>query len=73
MGLSKNIRFSDEMGIQFRAEFFNIFNRVNYDLPGPTPGDARTPANNANYHRITRTVPGIGDPRIMQFGLKFVF
>jgi hypothetical protein len=73
MGLFKRFSFSDDVNLQFRAEFFNIFNRVNFDIPGPTPGDNRTPANNANYHRITRTVPGIGDPRIMQFGLKFLF
>ncbi len=61
------------MNLQFRAEFFNLFNRVNFDIPGTTPGDNRTTANTANYNRITRTVPGSGDPRIMQFGLKFLF
>ena len=33
MGLSKNVRISNDMGVQFRAEFFNIFNQVNFANP----------------------------------------
>ena len=73
MGLFKNFRFTNEMNVQFRAEFFNIFNQVNFDIPGTTPGDNRIAANSANFGKITRTVPVTGDPRIIQFGLKFVF
>ena len=73
MGLAKNFRFTDDMNVQFRAEFFNVFNQVNLDIPGTSPGDNRTSVSGANYNRSTRTVPGIGDPRIIQFGLKFVF
>jgi hypothetical protein len=61
------------MNVQFRAEFFNIFNQVNFDIPGTNPNDNRTSVSGANYNRVTRTVPGVGDPRILQFGLKFVF
>ena len=73
MGLFKNFRFTNDMNMQFRAEFFNIFNQVNLDIPGTTPNDNRTSVSGANYNRATRTVPGVGDPRIVQFGLKFVF
>ena len=67
MGLSKNVRFSNDMGVQFRAEFFNIFNQVNFANPN-------TGLNNAaSFGRITGTHANQGDPRIMQFGLKFVF
>jgi hypothetical protein len=66
MGLSKNVRFSDDMGVQFRAEFFNIFNQVNFANPA-------TGVNSASFGRITSTHANQGDPRIMQFGLKFVF
>src|SRR5687767_5005320 len=66
MGLSKNMRFSDDMGVQFRAEFFNIFNQVNFANPSTT-------VNSASFGRITGTHANQGDPRIMQFGLKFVF
>jgi hypothetical protein len=66
MGLSKNMRFNDDMSVQFRAEFFNIFNQVNFANPA-------TAVNSASFGRITSTHANQGDPRIMQFGLKFVF
>jgi hypothetical protein len=67
MGLSKNFRFNDARYVQFRVEFFNIFNMVNYDVPNTAVN------NQATLGRITRTDPSSGDPRILQFGLKFVF
>ena len=33
MGLFKRFRFTDDMNVQFRAEFFNVLNRVNFDIP----------------------------------------
>jgi hypothetical protein len=66
MGLFKNFRFSTDMNVQFRAEFFNIFNTVNFDIPN-------TNRSGGNFGVITRTDPSFGDPRILQFGLKFVF
>ena len=73
MGVFKNFRLKSEVNIQFRAEFFNLFNRVNFDIPGTTPNDNRIAVNSANFGTITRTVPVTGDPRLLQFGLKFVF
>ena len=66
MGLSKNFRFNTDMTVQFRAEVFNVFNQVNFDNPA-------TAVNSASFGRITTTHPNQGDPRIMQFGLRFVF
>jgi hypothetical protein len=63
LGLTKNFRFTNDMNIQFRAEFFNAFNTVNFNNPGTNVSEA------ARFGRIT----GAGDARIMQFGLKFVF
>ena len=63
MGLFKRFRFSNEMNLQFRAEFFNLFNTVNFSNPNTTVNTAAT------FGRIT----GVQDPRIMQFGLKFLF
>ena len=67
MGLSKNFRFNSSSYVQARVEFFNIFNQVNLDVPNTAVN------NQATLGRITRTDPGSGDPRILQFGLKFVF
>jgi len=66
MGLFKNFRVNTDMNVQFRAEFFNVFNQVNFDIPN-------TNRSGGNFGRITRTDPSFGDPRILQFGLKFVF
>ena len=52
-----------DMNFQFRAEFFNLFNTVNFNNPGTTVNSAAT------FGRITAAE----DPRIMQFGLKFLF
>jgi hypothetical protein len=49
--------------IQFRAEFFNIMNFVNFANPGSVFGSP-------SFGRISATS---GAPRILQFALKFLF
>jgi hypothetical protein len=49
--------------IQFRTEVFNLFNRQNLGNP-----DANL--SSPNFGRITNTV---GDPRVIQLALKYVF
>ena len=66
MGLFKMMGLGNDMSMQFRAEFFNVFNQVNLDNPA-------TAVNSASFGRITNTHPNAGEPRIIQFGLKFVF
>ena len=36
MGFFKNFPVHERMRLQFRAEFFNLFNRVNYTAPNQT-------------------------------------
>jgi hypothetical protein len=48
--------------LEFRAEFFNAFNRVNLNNPTTT-------FTSSLFGRIT----GAGDPRILQFGLRYAF
>jgi hypothetical protein len=62
LGVIKNNNFTDRMKLQFRAEFFNIFNNVNFNGPGSTVG---TPG----FGKIT----GARDPRILQLMLKVMF
>jgi hypothetical protein len=73
MGLFKNFRYGASANVQLRIEAFNIFNQVNFDIPGTTPGDSRIAVTQPNFGHITRTVPVTGDPRLIQFGLKFIF
>jgi hypothetical protein len=63
LSLMKNFNFTERKYLQFRAEFFNIFNHPNFGLPNtniedPIHGGQITNAN---------------DPRIMQFALKLYF
>jgi hypothetical protein len=48
--------------LQFRWEIFNVFNKVNFNAPVAA-------LNSASFGQIQTA----GDPRIMQFALKFTF
>lgn len=62
MGMSKNFTLSERMSLQFRGEFFNIFNRVNLNNP------------NTNFSAgAFGTINGAGDPRIGQLSLTLKF
>ncbi|HTP67634.1 MAG TPA: TonB-dependent receptor [Dongiaceae bacterium] len=58
----KNIPIHEAKSLQFRAEFFNIFNNVNFHLPN-------NDINSPNFGYITAAQPG----RIVQLALKFLF
>jgi hypothetical protein len=63
LSLVKSFPISDRLGkIQFRSEFFNLFNQVNFALP-----EARL--NNRSVGRIQSA----GDPRILQFAVRYLF
>ncbi len=66
----KNTRWGESNNMQFRAEFFNIFNHPNFFEPNPNVF-----ASPSNFHlpiagRITTTA---NTSRQIQFGLKFTF
>jgi hypothetical protein len=58
----KNIPIRESKSLQFRAEFFNIFNHANFRLPN---NDISSP----NFGEISEALPG----RLVQLALKFVF
>jgi len=60
----KKIAFNEARYLQFRAEIFNIFNRTNFSNPDGHFSDGPT-----LFGKITSA----GDPRLMQFALKFFF
>jgi hypothetical protein len=79
MALMKSFRFTEETSLQFRAEFFNIFNHANLGLPSVIPliddnfgGNLRTGKilYNPAGGEITETST---ENREIQFGLKFIF
>jgi hypothetical protein len=81
--LLKTTRVTERTSIQFRAEFFNLFNHPQFALPGQAGPIA--PGTGTN---IAATAPGAGgvivhtagwitstsvNPRIIQLALKFIF
>jgi hypothetical protein len=60
----KNFRFTEAKTLQFRAEFFNIFNHANFGIP---VNDLNTPPDTTGS--IQTSQPG----RLVQFALKFLF
>ena len=62
LGVLKNTGIAEQVKVQFRAEFFNIFNNVNFYGPDNT-------LTSGNTGRIF----GARSPRILQFGLKLLF
>ncbi|MBI3282443.1 MAG: carboxypeptidase regulatory-like domain-containing protein [Acidobacteria bacterium] len=62
-GVLKNFRVREGHAVQFRAELFNASNWVNLGQP-----EARL--SRATFGRINATATG---PRIVQFGLKYLF
>ena len=68
--LFKRTRFAanDRLGLEFRTEFFNIFNRTQF----APPNTICCTTNNKNFGVVTSTAPGT-NPRLVQFGLKFIF
>jgi len=60
----KKIALSETRYFQFRAEIFNVFNRTNYSNPDGGFSDGPT-----EFGKITSA----GDPRLLQFALKFFF
>src|SRR5687767_409325 len=61
--LAKNWRFKERYGIQFRTEFFNVFNHSNF------VGFI----TNMNAGNDFGTLTNTQSPREIQFGLKFTF
>lgn len=74
LSLNKNTKLSERTTLEFRAEFFNLFNRPAFALPdnvltSPTFGQfSRSPD-------VANGVPRLnsGAPRVIQFGLKLIF
>ncbi|HWY07123.1 MAG TPA: carboxypeptidase-like regulatory domain-containing protein [Candidatus Acidoferrales bacterium] len=57
----------ENMGLDFRAEFFNVFNHAQFGLPGFGVSDVNSPSS---FGRINFTV---NNPRLVQFALKLNF
>ena len=70
----KDFKFTEKIKLQYRAEFYNIFNHlqwvgVNTGISATNPGDAVTTATRGTSGQLTST----RDPRNIQMALKLSF
>jgi hypothetical protein len=74
LGLGKRIAISERVRLEFRSEFFNIFNHPQYGLPQATFG---LPGFGTVTQTVNTTTPvspiGAGTPREIQLAVKVVF
>ncbi len=68
LSLFKDTRVSERTSLEFRAEFFNALNHVNFGPPNPTV--FASGGFNASVGTITTLAT---NPRQIQFGLKLIF
>ena len=66
LSLFKSFFITERMRLEFRAEAFNLFNHANFT----NPNAFYSPTSLGSFGRIFNTV---GDPRQLQFALKFYF
>jgi hypothetical protein len=74
MAVLKYFPINERMKFQFRAEFFNLLNNVNFTVPGlgsanPDASAVGNIVNTGSFGKLTHAA----DPRILQFALKFLF
>ena len=63
LSIMKNIPVTESQRLEFRAEFFNLFNNVNWANPVNIQ-------SSYNFGYIVSTTTG---PRVVQFALKYNF
>jgi TonB dependent receptor-like, beta-barrel len=78
LSITKTWKFGERFTTQFRAEFFNIFNAVEFSNPGQSSatGNLASPAQFGAASSTPNTfsfIFGSGGPRTAQLGLKFLF
>ncbi len=66
LSLFKSFQFRERARIEFRSEFFNAFNRANFN----NPNAAFNPASLGSFGKTFSTIT---DPREIQFALKLYF
>jgi len=68
--LIKQLMVTERVGLNFRAEFFNLFNHAQFFLPGSPLTAMQDISAPSTFAKVTQTV---NNPRLVQFALKLTF
>jgi hypothetical protein len=71
VSLAKRIQITESLGVQFRWDVYNVFNKVNLGDPNPCVDCIASPIQ-VGAGQITSLAPG-ANQRQMQFALRLVF
>ena len=66
----KHFPISERMQLDFRAEFFNLFNHPQFGMTGDSSTGMQNLDTLSSFARINQTVH---DPRVIQFAVKLRF
>lgn len=72
----KNTKLNERIGVQFRAELFDVFNHPNFGQPGPNVGGRTATPGSTAFGVITATrfpTGDFGSARQIQLALKLLF
>ena len=69
--LTKMTRIGEKQSVQFRTEFFNLFNHPQFAIPGSVAGNQTLYANNAALFGVITSTSV--NPRLIQFALRYQF
>jgi len=69
MNVQKNFTIKESTRLEFRSEFYNLFNRANFGIPGVTVYD-RNGRLRSDVGQITSTTTSA---RQIQLALRFMF
>jgi hypothetical protein len=69
----KNAKLSERFALEFRTEFFNAFNNVNFGRPDGNLQDSTYGQITGMAGASASNTYGTAQPRIIQFGLKLAF
>jgi len=68
--IAKNFRITERQAIQFRSEFFNIFNHSQFAVPSTLVNSGQTQVQSGLFGQILGTSV---NPRLIQFALRYTF
>jgi hypothetical protein len=73
LDFNKKFHVGERVGMEFRAELYNIFNHTNLYLPASGLSGTQSTTGTLNAATGGGAVSGTFEPRIVQFGLKATF